>query len=383
MRFSSLFFLAIVFLSSLPQAWAQLPNLAFYEDANRTLLKYNQYGYGEREDNPFRKSDLFADISVLSFARNNEYFTHLQDGETFLGYQLLPHILWEPSMIPELTIRGGIFLHKNLGQQGFDQRKLVFSSEYNVKNWRFIIGTLYGGLEHELIEPLYRFERGLTNRIEEGIQIKHLSKKWSIDLWVDWQQIAKPEINQPEIFTPGLSVKYKPFKVKNKVTPFEFFAQATNYHRGGSRITLPVINRSNAGAGFRFEQALTPVSTLYIEPWIVFAIDHSPILTQPYRNGHGAYLNSTIHYKGLYFMLSYWYGREFFSMQGAPLFASFNNENYTQIDRERSLLFGRIMYEKKLSSQLHTSLRCEPVYEIYSKKMHYSFGLYLMYRIGT
>jgi len=379
-------FIVIITLAcflGLPLSYAQLPNFAFYEDANRILLRYNQDDEGERVYNSYKSNVLFGDISVLSFAKNNEYFTHLQDGETFLGYQLMPHVTWNPTTIPALQLRGGVFLQKNLGQNGFEQSKLIFSSEYKVQNWRFIIGTLYGGLEHELIEPLYRFERGLTQRMEEGIQIKHLSKKWKIDLWVDWQQVTKPTINQPEIFTPGLSLTYIPFKEKKEVIPLQFFLQATNYHRGGSRITLPVINRSNAGTGFRYGQALTTTTTLYVEPWLVFAVDHSPILTQPYRNGEGAYLNTTLHRKGLYFMLSYWYGKEFFSMQGAPLFASFNNENYTQIERERSLLFGRIMYEKKLSSQLQTSLRCEPVYEFYTQKLHYSIGLYLHYGIGS
>ncbi|MCO6495536.1 MAG: hypothetical protein J5I91_07660 [Bacteroidetes bacterium] len=380
--------LCVCFLFSLGSTFAQLPNHTFYvlENENGFIPKRINNENVLDKLNPFNRINrqLYLDFQTLFFVKNNEYFSNIEPGETYFGYQFYPTIVWKPFKNSDFRLKGGLYLQKNFGDIGFANHQVTFTLDYQYKHTRFVLGTLYGGLEHRLIEPLYRFERGLYDRIENGFQITHLSKRFFADIWINWRQTVNAKSNRQEILEPGLSLYY--YLSGNKESSFSIkaIAQMTNQHKGGSSVGLPLVNHTNNALGFDFTLGNINHIRWTFQPYLLHALDHSIELQQPYKDGMGIYLNGGFYYKHFTFITSYWKGWEYFSSLGTPLFNSFNYDNYYTLERERELIFFRFIYSKPLiNNNLNLDLRIEPLYEISAKKFQHSMGIYFIYRIGV
>ena len=72
-----------------------------------------------------------------------------------------------------------------------------------------VLGDIYGGANHNLIEPLYNPELNLTADPEAGLQLLYDSRRFDLDVWVNWESFIFREDTHQEAFTVGLSGRYK------------------------------------------------------------------------------------------------------------------------------------------------------------------------------
>jgi len=375
-------------LVSCQSLFAQLPNKPFYIATNERTFIPDRIKNGSTVNifNPLGKinEQFYIDFITLCFVKNNEYFSNIEPGETFFGYQLYPTLVWKPFKDKEFKLKGGVFLQKNFGENTFASNTPTFTFDYQFKHTRFVFGTLYGGLEHKLIEPLYRFERMLYDRIENGFQVIHSNKKLFADIWINWRQTANAQLNRQEILESGVSFVYLLVGDAESAFQTKLITQMTNQHKGGSSVDLPLVNHTNNALGTEITFGNKKKLQWTFQPYFLHALDHSLELRQPYKDGMGIYINGGVAHKGFSFMASYWKGWEYFSALGTPLFNSFNYDNFYSLERERELIFFRFIYSKPLiKHNLKLNLRFEPIYEISTKKFQHSIGIYFLYRLGV
>jgi hypothetical protein len=76
-------------------------------------------------------------------------------------------------------------------------------------------------------------------------------------------------------------------------------------------------------------------------------------------------------------------GSDFLVPIGTPIYSSQSVENASTYQTDRNLFFLRLMYEKALmKSNVITSIRFEPVYDLQADILDYSYSVYLVYKIN-
>lgn len=113
-------------------------------------------------------NEIRINVQALGFVKNNEYFNKIADGYTLFGYQLQPSVSYQPSK--DVIIQAGVLLWKDFGAAGYEDIAPTFTIKLRRKQWELLFGTLEGNLNHGYIEPLYDFERLVSNRLEHGVQ---------------------------------------------------------------------------------------------------------------------------------------------------------------------------------------------------------------------
>ena len=323
--------------------------------------------------------NLYLQLQNLNFVKNNEYFNDIIPGQTFFGYQLKPRLVYFAAK--NVRVDAGIYVLRDFGQEQFTQIAPVFSVKFQKKNTSLTLGTLQGNLAHRLIEPMYDFDRVLTNRLENGLQIIHKGQKWYLDLWVDWQQaISRGAPLQEEIFG-GLHTFYriidKPhFRVQIPV-------QFTILHQGGQEafIAKPILNTMNLATGlqvhFNFNKNAF-VRTIKLDNYVLGSQAAEVTIGQPdFDNGRAFYGNLTLATKWGDLMTSVWLGDRFNSAQGGGLYRSTGVSDKTFAERNRDLLFVRYLRNIKISESTNFTVRVEPSYDFNNQKFETAIGLYV------
>ena len=100
-----------------------------------------------------------------------------------------------------------------------------------------VLGDLYGAANHNLIEPLYNPELNMVADPEMGLQLLYNSRRFDLDVWVNWESFIFREDIHQEAFTVGLSTR---FKFNDPDSRFHFYAplQVLVQHRGGELDTI-------------------------------------------------------------------------------------------------------------------------------------------------
>ncbi|QIL75889.1 hypothetical protein [Hymenobacter sp. HDW8] len=207
-------------LSSFPVT-AQLDNHAF----NYSLPIKPEY-----------EGQLRVAVQGFLFTKDNEYFNKIDEGRTYYGTQLAPRLVYFPSA--NIRLEAGIFLYKDYGTSRLRQVRPVFTAKYQNGPHSFLFGNIEGHLQHDYIEPLFDFERVMTNRLEEGMQYKLQTDRVKLDAWVDWQRQQYRFSNFQEQVAGGLTSEVTAYQDsagwRLGVVPLQFLAM----HRGGKLIRL-------------------------------------------------------------------------------------------------------------------------------------------------
>ena len=94
-----------------------------------------------------------------------------------------------------------------------------------------LFGTFENSLNHRLIEPLFDFERVITDRLEYGFQLQYNNDRLFSDLWINWQNQIFPGDTTQEELEIGISVEYS--FLKRGSWDFRAPLQLFAFHRGG------------------------------------------------------------------------------------------------------------------------------------------------------
>ncbi|OWP63115.1 hypothetical protein CDA63_10480 [Hymenobacter amundsenii] len=329
---------------------------------------------------PAYEHQLRVEVQGLLFNKDNEYFNSIDPGLTYYGAQLAPRLVYYPA--GNLRLEAGVFLWKNYGTTPLRQVRPLFTLKYRQGPHTLLFGNLEGNLHHGYIEPMFDFERLITNRLEEGTQYQLQTPRITLDAWVNWVRQQYRFSNFQEEVAGGLTAEHRLLADSAGwvvALPFQF----TGTHRGGQIDTIdtPLQTLFNVATGLRLRRGLTSrlVSAVHFDGYVTYFNDYSFTEALPFRSGTGLYLNAGADTRFSNLQLAYWSGNGYISPLGGRLYQSVSaspvEPNYTE--RQRQLLILRVLRDYQLPGNVVLTTRFEPLYDLNNGLFDFSFALYL------
>lgn len=320
---------------------------------------------------PEKKGQLSVELDNISFFKDNEYAGGITVGYSLPGLWLQPKavyypldnikleagihalIYWGANKYPSAAYQDIAKWKGNQYQAGvhvlpYFRAQMALSDHVNI-----ILGDIYGGANHNLIEPLYNPELNLTADPEVGLQLLYSSRVFDLDAWVNWESFIFRDDSHQEAFTVGLSTR---LKFNDPASRFHFYLpiQGMAQHRGGEIDTIytnsvQTLMNGAAGVGAVWNVNHPVVKRVNLE------FDATGYYQQagaiwPFMNGHGWYAHASVDIKDFRIKTSYWDCHNFNSMFGNPFFgamslktegATFNRPQMVYLGAEYSRTFGR------------------------------------------
>ena len=168
---------------------------------------------------------LAADVHALAFFKDNEFGGDQATGYTLPGFWLQPRLTYQP--LDAIRLEAGFhalvydgankypcFAYHDIArwkgaQYQHGAHVLPFlRAQAQLKDFTFVLGNLYGGANHGLVEPLMNPEVNLTQDPEMGFQLLFDRPHYHLDAWINWQSFIFREDNHQEAFTVGLSQRF-------------------------------------------------------------------------------------------------------------------------------------------------------------------------------
>lgn len=353
-------------------------------NALKAQIPTDSLEYRIRPDS-LKTGELYLSIYNFNYLRNYEYFNKIQDGYTLFGAQLEPQLIYFAH--PRLAVTAGVHLRKDFGGRGIYRTYPLFSIKYQKGNSSLINGVLEGNIQHRMVEPIFDFEKKITEPVEYGTQFIINSKALFLDAFINWKRmIYKPSPEQEQVLG-GLSVDLS--LIKNPEISLSVPVQLTAFHQGG-QIDVdpnPLQTLVNTALGIKLRLPLSGfVNAFRAENYYISYKDFSNTSLQAFSKGDGWYLNGGIDTRYGSLTGTYWNGMDFISSNGMPLYQSvsqhINYDGYTE--RNRQLLILRYSYQKKLIPNLYLDFRFEPLMDLNrpvgSRKIEFSNSSFLVYK---
>lgn len=322
----------------------------------------------------------------FNYVRNYEYSNPFHDGYTLYGTQLQPELIYYAH--PNLAIVMGAYMRKDFGNdRGLYDSKLLFALKYHKKDLTLNFGSLEGGIHHGYIEPLWDFERQITDPIQYGTQLLIEKDKFKLDAWIAWQKMIYRASPVKEQIIGGLTTEVSLYKKNgwNLSIPAQFIA----YHKGGQidlEKDIPLQTLFNGATGFKVSKATYgPVSSIYTSNYIVGYKDFSPTKQQAFQGGFGLWFNAGVESKYGSLAASYWKGNNFMTIKGMPLYESVSSNLYEFGYKEssRSIFLLRYAYQKELIPNLYLDVRLEPHIDLGTSRkesLQFQHSFFLTYK---
>jgi hypothetical protein len=322
---------------------------------------------------------LSLQIDNLNYLRNYEYFGKIPLSYTLLGYQFIPQLKYQ--LNENFLVKGGIFLRHESGRPGFETIAPVFTAKYQKKDLSLIMGTLEGGANHRFIEPIYTIEATISDRIENGVQIKLDKQKLFFDWYIDWEKAIK--LNDPfrEELTSGVSTRFK--LIDKEKFGFEIPLQAMVAHKGGQISNSPVnvesLLNTATGVSLKFiRPAASFLKEIQTEHYFVYYRNLSGTKVRLFNEGAGTLSTLTFRSaKNFDLDLRFWNGWDYFGPRGQPLYNSISEKVPNYGERSRQLVFVTFIYDKQLFKDVSIDLRLEPYYDIGNNFMEYAYSAFI------
>lgn len=316
-----------------------------------------------------------------TFVKNNEFFGPIADGYTLFGYQLNPRIAYQPA--PNVVLEAGVYFKSDFGQERISQIAPTFTVKFRHKNWNYLFGTLEGAVSHQLIEPLYNFERLLQHRIENGLQINHQTDRMFFDFWISYPRNTLPGYTRQEQFWGGVSVEPVIGSRETKTGwSLSIPVQLTVFHAGGQNIIspLPVRTALNVAGSLSVTWQNTTPGFFRAARLDTYAVGYSENADKKYKGG-GFYPNLTVHLRPVTVLVSYWQGSHYRAEFGGDLYQSYTRRfNRIYQEPNRKLLIVRFLKDIPVTEGLSVTARFEPHYDLGNGKFEHSEGVYINFR---
>lgn len=316
---------------------------------------YSQY------DNSFFDSDKYErdldsshiqwHVDNLNYFRNTEYTSLVDKGSTFGGFHILPTMQYQFN--DKAVIYGGLFLRYDFGNPQVKQFEPYIKFKYRLWGHDLIFGNLEGPLQHKIIEPTVSYELAITDRTEQGLQIKRENKRIEYDFWIDWKQMIYEDDPFNEVFYGGLNLYFHP--IMNDQTKLSLNAQGITQHAAGEidKSVFPNEFEYNYAFGLEFSQQLGAHSSLFFSGHQTYYYDHSAKQINFMRNGSGLLLVGRLRMHDLDIVATYWNAINYQSPVGDPLYFTIGRRNNLQNPYSlREMISLRFSNEIELSKNL-------------------------------
>lgn len=345
--------------------------------------------------------DWHVGVDVTTFFRDAEFFLPYTKGYTATGFFLNPYVRRSIGSNAQVTM--GVHLAGVAGYEGIRKWQPLVRLEYEPhRNWRLVMGSLYGTLSHGLLEPMFDRERYIYDHQEEGIQVLgNLSFgpcRLKTDTWIHWEELLEPWQPTQERFTLGSNNDIRLLALPlgegngelNVRVPLSFLG----CHRGGQFTALDTCIQTlfNENVGLRLSWTEQGHDMLDIDVPFFFYQDMSPTKLMAYPNGWGIWpqvsLNEVLpqwkrssRWRGawrLQLQAGYWYGHQFIAPRGSYLFQSISWHNPDFATPEREMLTAKIALANAYN-KLTMGLDAEFYYGLREKGLDMAVGLYMRY----
>ncbi|MDH6533958.1 hypothetical protein M2101_000610 [Parabacteroides sp. PM5-20] len=360
---------------------------------------------------PEKEKELSVELDNLSFFKNNEYAGVVTRGYSLPGLWVQPKVVYYP--LPTIKLEAGLhmlFYHGankypsmaymdiprwkgNQYQKGthilpYFRAQMALSERVNL-----VIGNIYGGANHHLIEPLYSPELNLTADPEAGVQLLYNSRIFDWDAWLNWESFIYRNDTHQEAFTVGISSR---IKCNDPSSRFHWYipVQGLAQHRGGEIDTLTVASvqtlmNGAVGVGAVWNTGHKVFKKLNVE------LDAAGYYQQageiwPFDNGYGVYAKASVDIYDFRIKTSYWQCDQFISMLGVPFYGAVSTrEEGATLDKPEMVYLG-LEYSRVLGKGYSLGVDLD-VYQTLSGKINnpqtgirsvgsstsFSFGVYV------
>jgi hypothetical protein len=361
---------------------------------------------------PEKENSVEISLDNLSFLKNNETDGTIIKGYTLPGIRLNPHVTYYP--LSNVKLEAGLSLLKYWGankypnytyrniadwkadgyQTGFHFLPYFRAQIQPIPQMNIVMGNIYGGSNHRLIEPLYYPELNLTADPEMGVQFLYDSQNFHLDTWINWESFIFRNDIHGEAFTVGVSSSINLGKSGSPFY-FEIPIQAIGAHRGGEihETHDGVLTHINAYTGLRWGFNQKNDLLKKIELSVMgggFTSTSAEKLALPFKRGYAFYTNISAWVRNFQFQMGYWRSKDFVNILGNPIFGNESAEHTGRTFPRVTVFHPSIRYEHTIGDGVYLGADFDyyynprlSVYEnnIPLEKASYSgssaFGIYL------
>jgi hypothetical protein len=321
---------------------------------------------------------LAVDVHALAFFKDNEYGGDQATGYTLPGFWLQPRLTYQP--LDAIRVEAGfhamvfngagkypcyayhdIARWKGAQYQSGAHVLPFFRAQAQLRRLTFVLGDLYGGANHGLVEPLMNPEVNLTQDPEMGFQLLLDLPRYHLDAWINWQSFIFREDNHQEAFTVGFSQRIGLFSSSSNSSPGTL-RSATSFvpsvatmasssapslslylpidvliqHRGGeiddTDMGAQTIDNAAIGLGLRWNTKGKAFNGLTAEALALGCLQQSGHLW-PFDKGLAAGLTLSADFlRQLRLFATTVYGRDFCPLYGAPFFSTYSTKTGGRFD---------------------------------------------------
>ena len=169
-------------------------------------------------------SSLFLALDNISFFKDNEFDGEQAKGYSLPGLRVQPKLVWQP--LHQVRLEAGLhalifdgankypcYAYHDIGRWKGNQYQRgahvlpFFRAQAQLKALTFVLGDIYGGANHRVMEPLMNPEINLTQDPEMGFQLLLQCPRYELDAWLNWQSYIFEEDTHQEAFTVGIHQK--------------------------------------------------------------------------------------------------------------------------------------------------------------------------------
>ena len=381
------------------------------QEANLNSLHTEDYRI-----NPENTGNLFLSIDNTSFFRNVETDGDIYEGYTLPGFRLTPRLILYPASIVKLE--AGVSLLKFWGAEKYPCYAYQGISEWKADNYQYgmhflpffraqiqpskqlsiVLGNIYGGSNHDIIEPLYMSELNYNADPECGLQILYRSKIAKADVWINWENFMFKNDTHQEVMTVGGSAALN-ITPENSFLHLSLPAQLIATHHGGElkAVDEKVTTVYNATTGLKFQfntNRLLRNISLQSMGVSYRCIDNPEKYHFP--EGWGLYTNLTAQIWNTKIKAAWWRSQDFINLFGNPVFqnTSMSLPEYNRVFPKIDVFNLGVLYEQKFGNGIHLGADLDYYYNPkltaydlaysgystpakISKSFNYSFGVYI------
>lgn len=316
-----------------------------------------------------------------SFFKNNEYESYFATSFTGIGLMLKPSMEYYFGESTKLNL--GAFGLKYSGLNEFSELIPIYQIHHKLINGlELVLGSLNGNLNHDLAEPLYRFDRYYLNNVEYGVQMLHKSRYIDSDLWLNWEQFILEGDPFQEEFTIGNHSKIILLNKRKIEINTDF--QLVIHHKGGEIDTYPgpSFYIFNSGYGCDFRLKTSSINYTIRPRYMIYGsqgLPQSGNNSKPFKEGNGFLFSGDLDHKHVYFESGYWNGNRFISSSGEYLYMSVSESDPNLYQDNRQLIYSKFRLKRHMSNNLKLELRANLYVDIKNNTLpDYSYGVYFV-----
>lgn len=289
---------------------------------------------------------LAVDVQSLAFFKDNEFGGDQARGYTLPGFWVQPRLMYQP--LDAIRLEAGfhalvyngankypcyayhdIAQWKGVQYQSGAHILPFFRAQAKLRNLTFVLGDIYGGANHGVVEPLMNPEVNLTQDPEMGFQLLYDLPRYHLDAWINWQSFIFRESTHQEAFTVGfsqrISLNPQPSSL-NLYLPIDILMQ----HRGGeiddTSMGAQTIDNAAMGLGMRWNVKGKVFNGLTAEALALGCLQQTGNLW-PFDRGWATSATVSADFlRQLRVFATVLYGKDFCPIYGAPFFSTYSTK---------------------------------------------------------